>query len=172
MFVKGHRPDQDLLIGAVSWGPTNCQERPSVDTNVAQLRPWIDQVIEELVPFVPLDGAREWDGWAGQGLGALALQDGMCSQTWPASACAHHIRPRSHAPTPLRSMHGSPRPAVQPQACCPHGSPPALPAVYANSMGRGFDGKEVFYGAYRSRAINVRAQAAAGSGRVPHWRWP
>ena len=63
LFVKGHRPGQDLLIGAVSWGPGKCINQANFDTNVAQLRPWVDETTQKLVPWAPLDAAREWRRW-------------------------------------------------------------------------------------------------------------
>ena len=59
VFVKGHKPEQDLLIGTVSFSDKACAGGPSSDTNVAQLRQWIDATMEQLVPFVPQDGSRE-----------------------------------------------------------------------------------------------------------------
>jgi secreted trypsin-like serine protease len=46
IFVAGNTAKEDLQVGLVSWGPTpehlTCETTKGVNTDVADLRPWID----------------------------------------------------------------------------------------------------------------------------------
>lgn len=158
VFVKGHGPEQDVLIGTVSFSDTLCAGGPSSDTNVAQLRQWIDQTMEQLVPFVPQDGARELRGArAAQGQGQKAC-------------CSYSLGVPRLVPTTLatrRKLHQ----LRLPLAVCPSSQALAAPAaaVYADSVGVGFDGKALTYAGRPGSHIDVRTSRAGrrqpGQGR-------